>query len=84
MIEVKLIDGDSIMEFGLLPTKLDRALPASFELHFGQAMEGFGHREVFLPGLPQHCLELLGHGLEVELQEFLFEGFNLGHGVFSF
>lgn len=84
VVEVELIDGDSIGQFGLSVSQFNGCLPAVLDFKFCQARE-HGHRAlVLLPCFVKDGIEVLSHGFEVEPGELLPEGIGFNHGNVSF
>src|SRR5207302_4108948 len=77
MMEVESSDGVFGLQAGELEAVFDGALGAGLQLQIQKSFQGLGDTEVFGPGISQRLVQMVAHGRQVELFQFLLE---LCHG----
>ena len=74
MGEVELVEGGLRGEARELEAALDGAAVAGFQFQVGQTFQGGGEAKILRRRLPRHRLQVLGHGGQAQLVQFLGQG----------
>jgi hypothetical protein len=74
MGEVELVEGGLSGEARELEAALDSPAVAGFQFQVGQTFQGGGEAKILRGCLPRHRLQLLGHGGQAKLAQFLGQG----------
>ena len=73
MIEVKLVDSDLIVQFGLLESEFNGVLLAMLRLQVDESFEYGQKVSIFLICIFKDGIQLLSHDLEPQVDQFFLE-----------
>jgi len=74
MGEVELVEGGLRGEARELEAAFDSAAVAGLQFQIGQTFQGGGEAKILRRCLPRHRLQVLGHGRQAKLAQFLGQG----------
>ena len=74
VVEVKVVDAGLRVEAGEVEAALDGAAVAGLQFQIGQTFQGGSEAKVFRRRFLQRLFQLLAHGRQFQLFEFLFQG----------
>ena len=74
MGEVELVEGRLSGKMRKFEAALDDALAASFQFEVSQPFQGRGEAKILIRRLSRHHFQVLSHGGQGQLVEFLFQG----------
>jgi hypothetical protein len=78
MVELKAVDAGPRLQTRGLEAAINGTSCPSFQLHVSEPLQGGGHTHVFGGSFSNRLFDLMTHGGQVQLLQFLFEG---GHYV---
>ena len=73
MVKGEAIDRRHAVQTGKLEAAFDGTLVTGLELAIDERFQGLGKAEIFGGGISQHLIQLLAHGRQVQLIQFLLQ-----------